>query len=152
MSNVCYEKVVTQSKQFKPKIYVDNILIKSIEEKENFRYLGRWFNFDMDNSQHKRQLLDTTNRILNLIHQLPLHPKNKLQLYNRYFLSKISWDLTIADIDATWAKQNLDMICHGYFRKWLKKVNNHKDEEGQHLQRAGIELIFCAIIFFSVIC
>ena len=94
-------------------------MIKSIEEKETFRYLGRWFNFDMDNSEHKRQLLDTTNRILNLIHQLPLHPKNKLHLYNRHFLSKISWDLTIADIDATWTKQNLDMICHGYFRKWL---------------------------------
>ena len=58
------KKVLTQSKQFKPKIYVDNILIKSIEEKESFRYLGRWFNFDMDNSEHKRQLLDTTNRIL----------------------------------------------------------------------------------------
>ena len=69
------KKVLTQSKQFKPKIYVDNILIKSIEEKESFRYLGRWFNFDMDNSEHKRQLLDTTNRILSLIYQLPLHPK-----------------------------------------------------------------------------
>ena len=34
----------------------------------------------------------------------------------------------------------------------IYKVNNHKDEEGQHLQKAGIELIFCAIIFFSVIC
>ena len=53
------KKVLTQSKQFKPKIYVDSILIKSIEEKESFRYLGRWFNFDMDNSEHKRQLLDT---------------------------------------------------------------------------------------------
>ena len=40
-------------------------------------------------------------------------------MHNRYFLGKISWDLTIADIDATWIKQNLDMICHGYFRKWL---------------------------------
>ena len=55
------KKVVTQSKQFNPKIYADNILIKGIEEKESFRYLGRWFNFDMDNSEHKRQLLDTTN-------------------------------------------------------------------------------------------
>ena len=96
------KKVVTQSKRFKPKNYVDNIVIKSIEEKESFRYLGRWFNFDMDNSEHKRQLLDTTNRILSLIHQLPLYPKNKLQLYNRYCLSKISRDLMTADIDATW--------------------------------------------------
>ena len=55
------KKVVTQSKQFKPKIYVENISIKSIEEKESFRYLGRQFNFDMGNSEHKRQLLDTTS-------------------------------------------------------------------------------------------
>ena len=113
------KNVITQSKQFEPKIYVDKILIRSIKEKESSQYIGRWFHLDVDNSEHKRLLLDTTTRILSLIHQLPLRPKSKLQLYNRYFLSKISWDLTTAYIDATWIKQNLDMICHGYFRKWL---------------------------------
>ena len=31
-------------------------------------------------------------------------------------------------------------------------VNDHEEEERQHLQRAGIKLIVCGIIIFSVIC
>ena len=109
----------------------------------------------MDNSEHKRLLLDTTNRILGLIHQLPLHPKNKLQLYNRYFLSKISWDLTIADIDATWIKQTLNMICHGYFRKWLdipvsetvEILQLSKAQFGQEVIETSTKHTLCQVTF-----
>ena len=38
----------------------------------------------------------------------------------KYLLSKISWHLTIADIDKTWVKQTLDMMCHNKFRAWLE--------------------------------
>ena len=114
------KKVATLCKQYKPKIYINNVLIKGVEDNESFKYLGRWFGMEMNNNEHKEELLVTTEKILSLIHQLPLHPRNKLLLYNQYFLSKISWDLTITDIDITWVKQNLDSICHRYFRRWLE--------------------------------
>ena len=40
----------------------------------------------------------------------------------KYLLPKISWHLTIADIDKTWVKQtlSLDMLCHNKFRAWLE--------------------------------
>ena len=35
-------------------------------------------------------------------------------IYQRYVLSKLSWNLTIADIDVTWVKQFLDSIVNQY--------------------------------------
>ena len=40
--------------------------------------------------------------------------------YQRYVLSKLSWNLTIADIDITWVKQSLDRIFNQYVRSWLE--------------------------------
>ena len=40
-------------------------------------------------------------------------------IYQRYVLSKLSWNLTIADIDVTWVKQFLDSIVNQYIRSWL---------------------------------
>ena len=48
------------------------------------------------------------------IDDLPLHPKNKMLIYQRYVLYKLSWNLTIADIDITWVKQSLDNTVNQY--------------------------------------
>ena len=41
-------------------------------------------------------------------------------VYQRLVLSKLSWNLTIADIDITWFKQSLDSIVNQYVRSWLE--------------------------------
>ena len=38
---------------------------------------------------------------MEIISALPLHPKNKLLIYQRYVLSKVSWDLTVTNISIT---------------------------------------------------
>jgi hypothetical protein len=60
------------------------------------------------------------NDIMNKINELPLHPKNKILLYSRYLLSKISWDFTVSDISKTWICETLDGIASKYIRKWLE--------------------------------
>ena len=57
---------------------------------------------------------------MNKINDLPCHPKNKLLLYHRFLLSKISWNLTIADISKTWIIENLDSVVSKYIRQWLE--------------------------------
>ena len=113
------KKFRTLVKQYKPTIYVNNVPVSGINENGSFCYLGRWFNFSMNNSEHKRELVETSENILDTIHKLPLHPKNNLLLYNNYLIPKLCWNLTIADLDMTWIKQNLDTLCHNYFRRWL---------------------------------
>ena len=53
------------------------------------------------------------------IEDLPLYPKKKVLIYQRY-LSKFSWNLSIADTDITWFKQSLGSIVDQYVRSWLE--------------------------------
>ena len=98
-------------KQYKPTIYVNNV---PVNKNESFRYLR-----SQKNIEHERELVETSENIHDTIHKLPLHPKNKLRLYNNYLVPKLCWNLTIADPDMTWIKQHLDTLCHNYFRRWL---------------------------------
>ena len=74
----------------------------------------------MTNNQYKDDFLSVPNDIMKKIDDLPLHPKNKILVYQRYVLSKLSWNLTIADINITWVKQSLDTIVNQYVRSWLE--------------------------------
>ena len=104
------KKSGTSSKQFQPTLSRD----------EYFTYLGRHFDYKTTNNQHKEDLLSDTKNIMKKIDDLPLHPKNKMLIYQRYVLSKLSWNWTIADIDITWFKQSLDSIVNQYVRSWLE--------------------------------
>jgi hypothetical protein len=84
---------------------------------KSFRYLGRYFDFNMSDEEHKSELLDVFNDIMNKINELPLHPKNKILLYSRYLLSKISWNFTVSDISKTWICETFDGIASKYIRK-----------------------------------
>lgn len=70
----------SSSKQYFPKIYVNHGLITAVKRNESFCYLGRFYNFPMDNVEHKQFLLSETSSILEKIDRLPLHSKFKLSL------------------------------------------------------------------------
>ena len=74
----------------------------------------------MTNNQRKDDLLSNTKNIMKKIDDLQLHLKNKILICQRYVLSKLSWNLNIADIDITWVKQSLDNIVNQYVRSWLE--------------------------------
>ena len=59
--------------------------------------------------------------LMNDIDIKPLHPKQKLLLYSRYGLSKLSWHFTLANIHVskTWITEHVDSVVNGYIRKWL---------------------------------
>ena len=61
---------------------------------------------------------------LNKVHMLLLHPKHKLDIYLKYYMSKISWHLAIADIPNTWIKQHLDSVCYNKIWYWLEILSN----------------------------
>ncbi len=114
------KKFNSVAKQYKPKVFVNNQTIPPVDIRDYFTYLGRHFNFEMNDHQHKEELSNTINEIMSDINNLPLHPKYKIQLYKSYVLSKISWHLTVTDISITWVKQNVDNVVHDYIRRWLE--------------------------------
>ena len=114
------KKVITAMKQIKPKLYINNVLVPAIEINDSFIYLGRHFDFSMSDLPHQNQITEKTKSLLNLVTNLPLHPKNKLKIYHRYILSKISWDMTVTDISQTWYKNNIDNFVMSHIRSWFE--------------------------------
>ena len=74
----------------------------------------------MDNQNHLSEILDLVTNLMKQIDGIPYHPKNKLLLYHRFVLSKISWHFTIADLRKTWVVENIDNLVAGYIRQWLE--------------------------------
>ena len=95
------KKELTKSIQYLPKLFLNNCLVPRVELGKSFRYLGRYFDFNMSNEDHKSEVLNTFTDVLNEIDELPLHPKNKILLYSRYVLSKINWHFTVSDLGKT---------------------------------------------------
>ena len=54
-------KVLTRSAQYLPKLLIGNRLIPSIKIGESFKYLGRFFDFDMSDKEHKSELISLVN-------------------------------------------------------------------------------------------
>ena len=114
------KKATTKSIQFLPKLLINNRLLPKINIGESFQYLGRYFDFEMSNNNHKEELTSLVNEIMTDIDLNPLHPKNKLLLYSRHVLSKLSWHFTVATLSKTWVTENIDPIVNQYIRKWLE--------------------------------
>ena len=113
------KKAITKSVQYFPKFLINNNLIPTIKI-EAFQYFGRNIDFNMSNDNHKTELTTLVNELMTDIDSKPLHPRNKLLVYSRYVLSKISWHFTIATLSKTWVIENIDPVVNQYIRKWLE--------------------------------
>ena len=91
----------------------------TIKSGESFKYLGQHLNCAIDNEIHKEKLKSSLSDMLCRIDALPVLPKNKILLYQRYILSRLSWHLTVATLSKTWVIQNLDNIASRFVRQWL---------------------------------
>ena len=74
----------------------------------------------MSNNKHISELTDSLNATLSEIDLLPLHPKNKLLLYNKYLFSKLSWHFKVANLPKTGVGEHLDNNVVKYLREWLE--------------------------------
>ena len=95
-------------------------MIPPVEIGKSFTYLGRHFNYAMDDQTHKDEIIEKFADLMKAINELPLHPRNKIKLYMSYELAKLSWHFTITDLSTTWMKENVDNVANDYFRRWLE--------------------------------
>ena len=66
------KKTVIRSVQFKPKLFFLREQVPTVDMDKSLKYLGRWYDFEMDNSEHKANIIQVTNDILMKIDSLPL--------------------------------------------------------------------------------
>ncbi|CAB4031221.1 Hypothetical predicted protein [Paramuricea clavata] len=145
------KETITKSVQYLPKLLINNNLIPTVKIGEAFQYLGRYFDFNMSNDNHKTELTTPVNELMTDINSKPLHPRNKLLLYSRYVLSKISWHFTIATLSKTWLIENIDPVVNQYIRKWLEiptsgtlsTVFLTRNKFGQSIYPPSVKFIQC---------
>ena len=76
------------------KLFIDNELILTVKIGKSFKFLGRYYNYDMDDEQYNKNILETTRELLHEVDSLPMHSKNKVLLCKSYILSKLSLDIS----------------------------------------------------------
>ena len=84
-----------RSNTYLPKLIINNKLIPTTKIGEAFQYLGRYFDFNMSNDNHKMELTKLINELMTDI-------DSKLLVYSRYVLSKLSWHFAVATLSKTW--------------------------------------------------
>ena len=70
------KKFSSRSLQFQPKLLIGSEVVPPVSNGESLKYLGRFFNFDMDNKDHKDILLSNLLAMLKNIDSLNIHPRN----------------------------------------------------------------------------
>ena len=68
-------KSSTSSTQYLPKRLINLSVVPTVEVGKSFRYLGRYFNFSMDNIVHKYEVLGLVSDLMGKIDKIPCHPK-----------------------------------------------------------------------------
>ena len=74
----------------------------------------------MTNQEHLSKIISLNDELMSEIDIKALHPKNKILVYSRYVLSKLSWHFFIAAMPKTWVTENVDSLVNSYIRKWLE--------------------------------
>ena len=148
------KKYSKKSLQFQPKLFCNLQTVPSVKDGESLKYLGRFFDFEMSNENHKTKLLSLFTSLLKEIDDLPLHSKNKLLLYHRYVLSKVSCHFTVADLSRTWVIENIDNPISKYIRLWLDLpisatlagIDHSKDQFSLNLQLPSFKFTQCQTV------
>ena len=126
----------------------------SVKNGDSFKYLSRFFDFEMSNENHKTKLLSLITSLLKEIDDLPLQSKNKLLLYHVYVLSKVSCHFTVADLSRIWVVENIDDLVSKYIRLWLDlpisatlaSVDHSKDQFSLNLQLPSFKFTQCQTV------
>ena len=95
-------------------------MIPPVETGESFIHLGKSLSFDISKEHVKNELITDFNKYIIISNQLPLHPKNKLQVISKFIYCKITWRFSIYWLSETWVIQNLDSIIKKYVKRLLQ--------------------------------
>ena len=68
-------KIGSQCKQYLPKLFLNNELVPQVKLEESFTYLGRHFNYAMDDAEHRSHVQERTSEILQDNRQTSSSPK-----------------------------------------------------------------------------
>jgi len=105
--------------QYRPNLSINNESIPPVEIGSSFTYLGKVFDFEMNNQAAKVQLTEKLTRLLKTTSALNINPQQKLKILKVFIPSQLSFELRIYDFAYTWIEQTLDTLICNTVRDWM---------------------------------
>ena len=112
---------------FDPRLTIKGVPVGFILDRDNpdkfkgshFKFLGRWFRYDLSEAGVKNRIRDSLKRYMELIEGSGLNGLMKLWIYQFYLLAKLSWPLLIQRLDMSFVKE-LERSIMTRLKKWAK--------------------------------
>ena len=109
--------------QYLPNLTINDSKIPALELGSSFKYLGKLFNFEMNNDEAKSNLINRLSGFLEIIKNLKVKVTMKLKILRVFIPSQFNFDLRIYDFAYTWIEQNLDQLSVNAVNEWLELPN-----------------------------
>ena len=71
-------KSATASMQYLPKLFINHVIVPTVDIGKSFKYLGRFFDFLTDSSDHLSEVRQLVTDLMRELYDIPCNPKNKL--------------------------------------------------------------------------
>jgi len=113
-------KKETRQVQILPNISVKAGQIPPTEIGGHFKYLGKYFDFKMDGSLVKSEILTNVELLLKTTSALEIKPQTKLKIFDRFIPTQINFYLRLYNFPSTWVVEQLDALCIRHIRQWVE--------------------------------
>src|ERR1051325_7057142 len=107
--------------QTKPCLFIESVKIPPTSLGSDFTYLGKLFNFDLNNNTAKQRVLDKLKNLLQVTSALKCKVQLKLKIIRLYVHSQLLFELKIYSFPVTWIDRNLDLLCVSSIRSWTEQ-------------------------------
>ena len=110
--------------QILPNIAISHGLIPSVPIGDEFKYLGRIYNFRTDDAIAKDEIQSKVENLLKITSSLNIKPQSKIKILSRFIPTQLSFYFKIYNLSFTWISDTLDSICTKHARDWLEAPIN----------------------------
>jgi len=123
--------------QIQPALSITSGQITTTGFKEEFKYLGRSYSFDMSNTVPEQLLERKLSDLLVISNHLNIKAQTKLKILSQYSHSQILFKIKVYDFPITWVEPTLDAMSIRYIRDWLEMPISACPKETLTLPKSG---------------
>ena len=106
--------------QIEPGLFLKNEKIPTVKLGKSFSYLGKVYDFSMNNNIAKEEIAKKLNELLKITSSLNIKAQTKLRVLKLFIHSQLKFELRLYHLGGTWIDQNLDAACVRHVRNWLQ--------------------------------
>ena len=106
--------------QILPTILINSGSVPAVPLGNQFKYLGRLYDFSLDDSSPNTEILSKFESFLKIISDLAISPQTKIRIFSVYLPSQIMFHLKIYNFSLTWISETLDALCCRFVRRWVE--------------------------------